>query len=258
MTTRSNQGRSIKTAERTFEIIETVRDLDGARLSELAEHIDLATSTLHDYLTTLVDMKYLTREGDHYHVGLKFLDHGIYAKNRLKLTKAANPVLDRLAEETGEVVWLVIEEHGEAVCIDQRQGRHGVKLYGRVGTRTPMHNHSAGKALLAHLPESRVRDIVSNHGFTQATEKTITDLETLLEELEQVREQGYAVNNEETVKGLRSISSPIVPDEVVGAIGVSGPKDRLKMERLQDQLAETVIGYSSEIELRFNSDIQRE
>jgi len=258
MTTRSNRGRSVKTAERTFEIVETIRDLDGARLSELAEHIDLANSTLHDYLTTLADLKYLTRDGDYYHVGWKCLDHGIYAKNQLKLTEAANPVLDRLAEETGEVVWLVVEDHGEAVCIDKRQGRHGVKIYGRVGKRTPMHNNSAGKAILAQLTESRVRDIISKHGFNQETENTITDLETLLQELEQIREQGYAVNNEETVKGLRSISSPIVPNDVVGAIGVSGPKDRLKLERLQDELAEMTIGYSSEIELRFNSNIQRE
>ena len=245
-----NRTRTVKSASNLFGVLEAVHELEGAGATAVADHLGIAKSTAHDHLTTLVEHEFLIKEGSTYRVGLKCLNYGIQAKNRLELANAAKPSLEQMAEETGEIVWLTVEEYGKGVFIEKAMGERAVQPYGELGRRVPLHDIASGKAILAHLSEDRVREIVEKHPLPNRTENTITDVEELLAELETIRERGYALNDSETFEGFRAVASPvIVGDDLLGSIVVSGPENRFRGERFRTELPEIVTGTANAIEL---------
>lgn len=247
-----NEGRTkLKSARKLFDIIETVEALEAAGASEIASHLDLAVSTVHDHLTTLVELGYLQKEDRTYRLGLTFLRLGENARYNLEAYPLVEPYLEKVAEETGESAWFVAEENGLAVYVAKVRGEVGVETANRIGRRSKLHYHAGGKAILAHLPRERVEAIVDQHGLPGLTENTITDLETLFDELATIRDQGYAQNDNEEIVGTRSVAAPIlVDDHVLGAISVGGPTNRLKGERFERELPDLVSGVTNEIELK--------
>jgi DNA-binding IclR family transcriptional regulator len=250
MTAEDGRDRRVKSANTTFDIIETIHELDGAGVTAIAESLGLAKSTVHDHLSTMVDKEYLIKEGSSYQLGLKFLTHGIHARDHLGVLPTVQPHLEQVASETGEIAWFLVEEYGRGVYLSKAKGDRAVQPYGTVGDRVDLHGIAAGKAILAHLPEPRVRGIIDEHGLEPQTSETVTDPDRLLEELESIREQGIAFNDEESIVGHRAVASPIRPaDGLLGAIVVSGPKKRLQDERFTEELPELVSGTANAIEL---------
>lgn len=241
--------RTVKSADNLFGVLEAVHELEGAGATEVADHLGVAKSTAHDHLTTLVEHEFLIKENSTYRVGLKCLNYGIQAKNRLELANVAKPALEQMAEETGEITWLMVEEYGKGVYLEKAMGERAVQPYGEIGKRVPLHNIAAGKAILAHLPDDRVEEIVSNH-VDDGTGGAITDLEAFLMELETIRDRGYALNDSETFEGFRAVASPIVvAGELLGSIVVSGPENRFRGDQFRSELPETVTGTANAIEL---------
>jgi DNA-binding IclR family transcriptional regulator len=157
--------------------------------------------------------------------------------------------LDDLAAETGEVAQFATEEHGRAVYLDKARGEQAVNTASTVGKREYIHCISLGKAMLAHLPEERVEGIVDRHGLPAQTPNTITDRETLFEELETTRERGYAVDDEEKIEGVRCVAAPLTDDGVVGAISISGPSSRMDGERFREELPRKLLRWANVIEI---------
>ncbi|WP_276259074.1 IclR family transcriptional regulator [Haloglomus litoreum] len=251
MTDDTTNSRGIKTAERVFDIIELIRDLDGATTSEVASGVDIAKSTAHEYLQTLESREYLVREGDTFYLSLRFLDHGMHATNRFPSERVVRPVIDRVADETEELVWFTVEEHGRVIDLYRSAGQRALTVGAWVGKRSHMHHLAAGKAILAHLPESRVREILETHGLPRMTEHTVTDPEALLAELETIRERGVAFNDEETTLGMRSVAVPVLQEEApVGSIIVTGPAKRMKGDRFRTELPDLLLAASNELELK--------
>ncbi|WP_152042251.1 IclR family transcriptional regulator [Salinigranum salinum] len=255
MPTVDGPKRRVKTADRTFEVIETVRRLEGATTAELADELSLATSTAHDYLATLEAREYLVEHDGVYDLGLRFLGHGMYAKNRSPASRLVQPTLDWLAEETTEMAWFTVEEHGRVVDLNKAAGDRALTVGTWLGERSHMHHLAAGKAILAHLPEERVREIVDRHGLPAQTERTITDLDELFAELDRVRDEGVAYNDEETTRGLRSVGAPVHhAGAVVGAISVTAPAKRLRGERYRSEIPDQILAATNEIELKLLSE----
>lgn len=248
----TDQGsRKIKSTATIFAIIQTLQELDGAGVTEVADHVGVTKGAVHAHLASLVELGYVVRHGDRYHIGLKFLDHGQYAKRRQCVDEVAQPVLDQLAEDTGELSWLLVEEGGKAVYLSKSLGDRGVQTKERVGTRTHMHCLASGKAMLSQMSQQRVEEIIARHGLPRLTDQTVTDAETLFDELHQIREEGVAFNRDEEIDGLRAVASPIVAnDELHGAICVVGPQNRLKGGWFNSELPDMVLGASNEIELK--------
>ena len=248
--TRQSPSRVVKTTLTVFDITETIRKLDGATCKEVAEELGLAISTVHDHLTTLKHCGYVVKKDSEYYIGLKFLNYGTYALERYDIVQAAQPVLENLMEETQEFIWLWVEEHGRAVAVDRKSGSKAVPTVNRVGRTLPIHCTAGGKAILAHLPPKQVKEIVQRHGLTNFTDNTITNQEDLDAELAQIREQEYALNNEEHIDRIRAVGSAvIVNDRPIGSVSVRTPKHRLESKQMIDKTARLVLEATSEIEL---------
>lgn len=241
----------VRTSEKTLRIIEALKRLDGVGVTELAREIDSGKSTVHNHLSTLEEHRYVVKEGDTYRLGLKFLELGGYVRNRMALHRTAKPEADRLAKETGELANVATHEHGQCVYLYRSKSEDAVDLDTFAGFSTEMHNTALGKSILAELPESRVHEILDQHGMAETTAHTITDRGALFDELERIREQGYALDQEERVAGLRCVASPIKsPDGPVwGAVGVAGPTNRLRGERFEETVPELVLSAANVIEI---------
>lgn len=259
MARNTGKRKHIKAVETSFTIVESLRELNGATVSELAEHCEMAKSTVSVHLATLRDEGYAVKESDGtYALGLKYLRAGRHAKVHHKISTVVQPILDRLAAETGEIVWFMVEEHGRGVYLDRALGEDAVQPHGRIGKRVDLHDIAAGKAILASLSNERVREIVKAHGLTRHTEATVADIDELFDVLEQIRERGYALNRDETFDGFRAVACAVVTDGTVhGAIVVSGPRSRMSEVRLQNRLPVQVVDAANEAELQLKSRTNR-
>lgn len=242
---------AVKSVETAFRILDALQKLDGAGVTELAADLDIPKSTIHNYLSTLVQEEYVVKRGTSYHVGLRFLEYGAYARVQLDIYEIAKPEVDELAETTGELANLMVEEHGRGSYLHRARGEKAVQVEAHVGTRVPLHGTALGKAIMAHLPRERVDAIVDRHGLTATTPNTITDREVLNDELAQIREDGIAFDNEERLTGLRCVAAPILSknDRVLGAISVAGPSNRIRGDRFTDELPNRVLETVNVVEL---------
>ncbi|MBZ6497073.1 IclR family transcriptional regulator [Natrinema longum] len=254
MASDNNRNRRVKTADTVFGIVESIQALDGAGVTELSEELGLAKSTIHDHLSTMVEKEYLVKNDQTYQLGLKFLNHGIHARDSLDLLPTVQPNLKQMANETGEIAWFLVEEYGRGVYLSKAKGDRAVQPYGKIGNRVDLHSIAAGKAILAHLPEDEVRTIIEKHGLESQTSETITDTDQLFEELESIRQSGVAFNDGESLAGHRAVASPICPnDRLIGAIVVSGPKNRIQGDMFTEKIPEIVSGTANAIELELTA-----
>lgn len=248
-----SHGIRVKTAKKTLELIETIGRLDGATFSEIMEEMGMPKSTVHDYLHTLLELGYIIEEDEQYYLATKFLKLGEKRRRRMKIFQSARPEIRKLAEETGEHASLMIEENGIGILLDTATGEHALQLKVHPGQRLPLSTTAPGKVILAHLPEERVAEILDEHGTPAATPNSITDRETLYDELETIREQGYATAHEERVEGVRSIAVPIICHGTVrGAISVGGPVQRLTDDRMNDELPTLLLETANVIEVNYS------
>lgn len=244
----------VRTTEKTLRLVEALRETDGAGVTELANRVDMGKSAVHNHLSTLREYGYVAKEGDTYRTGLKFLEVGGQRRNRMELYDAAEPEVNELAQRSGELCNLMTEEGGVGVYLYRAKGDNAVELDTYAGRRTYLHTTALGKAILAHLPRSRVEEILDRHGLPAETDRSITDEAALFEELDRVRDRGYAVDDEERLRGLRCVAVPIrTSDErVLGAVSISSPRSRMKGERLEHDVPEMVQSVANVVELDIN------
>ncbi|SDQ21562.1 IclR family transcriptional regulator [Natronobacterium texcoconense] len=243
--------RPVETVETAFDVVDTLKREGNAGVSELADELGLAKSTVHRHVKTLESRGLLVQEDGGYRISTWFLDYGVYARNRHPLFDVAKPKVDELADETDEKVWCVVEEHGMGVHIYGAEGRHSVKTHARIGKRTPLHQFAAGKAIMAHLPDERVETILERHGLPGQTAETITDRAALFDRLESIRDRGYAFNREESVVGVHAVGAPITDEDgaSIGALSIAGPANRLRGDLMADELPDLLLGATNEIEI---------
>jgi len=243
---------SLTTVERAFEILDLLWELDGAGPSELAGRMGLPDSTVYDYLRSLSETKYVTRDDGEYRLSSYFLTIGGKMKYRNRLFQVAKPEMKRVVSETDELIGLTLENEGRAVVYHQEEGRQALSLGTYSGATTPLHTVATGKAILAHLPEERVDEIIETRGLEQRTEHSITDPAELKAELAEIRETGHAVDWDEQVIGMGMAAVPIlVNDEILGSFGIVVPTGRIRdssyrsvlLQKLQEMTNTVTINY---------------
>jgi len=246
----ANSGR-VNAATLSFEIVEVLRELDGAGVSEVARHLDEPTSTVHDHLQTLEAEEYLIKEGSTFHVSTRFLQLGEHARARKKAFEIARPEVEDLAEETGEHANFLVEEHGLGVFLYKACGSEAVQLDTHAGMRVPLQTTALGKSIMAQRPTEEVDAILDRRGLPQVTENTVTDRDELFEQLAAIRERGYAYDDAERVKGMRCVAAPITDDDGRGiaAVSISGPKSRMRGDRFTEAVPELVLRTANVVEV---------
>ena len=245
----SDIDRPVETVERAIDIVDYLKANGPATIAEVTDHLGCAKSTAHRHLKTLEANSFLIEDDDEYRLGIRFLDYGVVARDRHTFYQEVKPNVDALANETDEKIWCAVEEHGRSVHIYGAQGKRSVQTYARVGHQNYLHQHAAGKAILAYLPDERIAEIVERYGLPARTQHTITTEDELWDEIETIRERGYALNIEESVEGLHAIGAPIKDEHGValGAISISGPANRLDGSFLRDELPTLLLGTVNEI-----------
>jgi len=230
----------LRTVRRAFEILHLLRDRGTLGVSEITDRLDIPKSTVHDYLRTLRELGYVNDAGS-YRLGFRLLELGGQAKHRNRLFQVARPELERVAETTGEVVSLNVEERGEFVVLHAAFGENALRVGIYPGLRIPLHTHAAGKVLLAGFDPDRIDRIVDRHGLPARTEYTITDRGELEAELGTIADRGYAVDRNEQVVGMGVVAAPItVETRVLGSIGLVCPADKLRDDAYRAELVAAV------------------
>ena len=257
--TRKNPSWEIKSTGKSLDIVDFIQRTDGATISELLEEFDLSKSTLYKHLKTLKTRGYLTKEGEEYHVGLRFFHRGEYARTRRVGYRLAAQAVQELAKETGEETDFHVENDGRMIVIyesyhpDNPYGEdlnHPVEIREFAGTYYNMHSIAAGKATLATYSREQVEDIIDQWDLPARTDHTITSRERLFEELDQIREEGYARNDEEYADGLRAIATTVTAADgtLLGTLSVSGPVYRMAGEKYETQLPNLLTETASDLE----------
>lgn len=250
-----NQNYPVQSTEKTLEIIRKLHEETGIRVTDLADRLDMNKSTVHNHLQTLDIHGFVTDTPDGYELSLRFLEIGGKRRRDMPLFKKSRSDLDDLANQSGEVANLLVEQGGKGVYIYRTMGEQAIELPAFIGMHTELHATSLGKAILAFLPEDRVDQILDHYGLPSETKNTVTDRSDLMDELEQVRADGVAYDDEEKLMGLRCVAAPITtPDqEVLGAISISAPTNRMKRERFKEEIPDLVRGTANVIELKFST-----
>lgn len=226
-------GSKIQSVARALTILDILAEAHGELpLNEIASRLGLPKSTVHGLISTLKDFGYLEQSNftGKYRLGLRLFEMGSIVSQGWEVRGVAAPYIQKLLEELGETVHLVILDKFEVLYIDKRETGESLRIHTQVGMRLPTHCTGVGKVLMAHLSFEERQEIIEKKGLLKFTRNTITDPVLLENELAKVRMQGFAIDNEEIMDSLRCVAAPIRDQtgRVISAISVSGPVSRIK------------------------------
>lgn len=243
---------SVQSLERAFFLIELLSENpEGMLLVDIAKASQLHKSTAHRLLASLANMGYVKKstQSNRYRLTLKLFELSGRVVDSIDVVDIARLPMERLRNMTQEAVHLVVRDGTEIVYVHKVESSSGsIRMFSRIGLRRPMYCTAVGKTMLAAMSESEVRSIWERSKVVRYTEHTIMDLSSLMQELEKVRKQGYATDDEENELGVRCIAIAIYDykNKPKAAISVSAPISRMSDERI-GQLAPQLIAISDEI-----------
>ncbi len=236
----------VQSIDRVFDIIETLSsNSHGMALTDLSNAVRLHVSTTHRLLSALIARGYVQKDpiAGKYKLTMRLFDVGSQVVGGVNLVSIARPYLEHLADFTGETIHLVARYGDEVVYLYKEDTSNSiVRMASFVGLHNPMYCTAVGKCILAYLPEAEVREIWKRTVVTAFTPNTIIHYGALQVELEKVRAQGYAVDNEEHELGVLCIGAPIFDysGAPVAAISSSAPLSRINAERISAYAAQIV------------------
>lgn len=221
---------SISVLEDALKVVELISDSSTPiSLVELTRRSSLNKNKVFRILHTLEKHRYVERDASNaFQLGIRFIKFSRHARQDRTLIDVSTPVLDWLAQETSETIFLGVIDGQQALCIDARESPRSIRLTARIGQRTPLHVGSIPKVLLAFQPESQRNALLNALSLEPYTNHTIGSKAILTEFLETVRTQGYAVTSDDLDEGACSVAAPIFNQSgaIEGAISIAGPAGR--------------------------------
>ncbi len=238
------------TVTKSIEIIDYIADHPNSGVTDISHALGIPKSTVHNILETLNHLSILekSRVTARYHLGVKLIELGYRAQTDIDICRIAHPHLRGLNEELDETIHLTVLDNDEVLYVDCIESKKRLRTYSVIGVRAPLYCTSVGKAIMAHLSPSEINRIISERGLKKITEHTITDTKVMIQELEEIRNRGYAIDNMEHEDHLRCIGAPIFNsrNEAIASISISGPTSRVISE-LVPEIAPRVIYAAQEI-----------
>lgn len=245
----------VQTIERVNAIFDALRRYpQGISVKNLSEEVNFPMGTTHRLLTSLGYFGYVTQDkaSKRYQLGFKLVDLANALLSQIDLRTVARPHLVALAKKAKETIHLVILDQNESLYLDRvdpAEQLHGLQMVSKVGLRVPAHCSSVGKVLLAAFSDPELDDFIKTKGLPRRTEHTWVDPDKFKAHLETVRDQGYAVDDEEDILGTRCVAAPIRNESghVIAAISISGSASRITPERILETLKDLVMETALEI-----------
>ena len=226
-------------------------------ITELANALNMQKSTVFRLVDTMAMQGYLRKTSSeaHYRLGLKIFELGSVVFSNFNLKDVANSYIHSLSEKCGETVHMGIINENSVMSIEKSDSKNSLMSTVLIGKTSPLYCTSVGKVLLAFIDEDKCVRLLKNIKFNKYTEYTITDCNLLLEELEKIRDNGYAVDNMEHEFGIRCIAAPIFDcnNICVASMSISGPSIRItpdKDEEYARMLMDTCSIISKELGYR--------
>lgn len=244
-------GGMVDAVQTTCEILDILQARKRAGVTEISDEIGMSKGAIHRHLKTLDTFEYIVNENGEYRLSLRYLDMANQVKESVGNHDVITEELRNLATEIGEIAQFATEEHGWVRYVHKANSETGVQTASSAGKREYMHSTALGKAMLAEMTDDRVMEILDRHGMPSKTPSTITEHSTLLDELDVVRDRGYALDNQENIGGLRCVAMPVIDAEsnVFGAVSISGPVSRMTDKRIAGELADTLARSTNVIEI---------
>ena len=244
---------SVKSAERVLRVFDLLaQHPNGYTIKEISNILSFPQSSTSGLIETLYTNSYLTVDDFRkYKLGPKLIQLGVAAKDSLDLSVQGSPFLKELMEEVQETVFMATLEQSDLVYIAKINSNRSIRTTAEPGKSKPLYCTGLGKAFLSFLPEDRKNEILHTLKLKPITDKTITNKEELLQQLEGFAEQGYAIDDEENEEGLYCLAAPVygADQTIEAAISVAGPKERMLKQK------EMIIGRLLDIAGKISSSI---
>lgn len=233
---RQSAAVSVGVISKVLRILEALQGSSGGLgLKAICSATGINKSTAHRFLKHLEREGYLIcNEDGAYLIGPRLAQMSACASMSATLQAVARPILSDLWRSTQETVNLGVMDRGTLLYVDVMESPHEFRLVSRVGSRRSLQEAALGKALAAFLPASEYERVLRGVVFQRVTPRTITNMPQLRGELDKVRRQGYAVDNEEALLGCRCVSAPILNNDrvAIGALSISGPVTRMSLAQI--------------------------
>jgi len=225
----------IGSVAKVFKIVELLVSKKEFELKKLSQLLNMQKTTVHRMLLTLQELGYVRQnpQNRNYLATIKFFELGQSVIRNIQLIDIARPHIADLSKKVDENVNLGILDGIDAVCVDRVEGQNPLKVDQPVGSRYPAYFSAYGKAILAFLPEVERTQMFAGHKIIRITDKTYKSMTALENDLEKIRERRYALDNEETVAGVRCVGTPIFDHtgRVVAGVSIAAPAMRLDKKK---------------------------
>lgn len=234
---------SVQSLARASSILEAIaKNNNHISITELSKVVDLHKSTVHRLLKSLIELGYVRQNSNdsHYELTIKLFEIGASVVRQNDLIATARPYLEKLRDLSGEVVHLVIPDLTDIIYVDKVESTHTLRMHSYIGKRSPMYCTAVGKAILSTQSDEAVRNFWTQISPVKHTPYTIVDIESFLKEMDAIRLKGISYDNEEHETEIRCIGTALTnySGSVVGAISISGPKQRMTDDVLNKLIPE--------------------
>ena len=244
----------IQSVSHALDVLEQFNgERDELGVTELSKRLKLHKNNVFRLLATLEARGYIeqNKATDNYLLGIRCLQIGQNYVQRMGLLRQARPILESVARSANETAVVAVLRNGSAVPLDAVESDQPVRIVSRIGEALPLHCTAVGKVYLAFASEDELRNMLPD-GLAKFTDKTISDRQTLLQQLKQIAALGYAVDNGEHAVDVGSVAAPVrdYNGKVVGSIAVAAPRYRFSDERIQKEIGPLVTKAAGDLSSR--------
>lgn len=258
----AKQEGSVGVLAKAAAVLDCLREGGELTATQVAQRLGEPRPTIYRFLGNLRDLGFVDpgeRRGS-YRLGLKLLRLGTSVTARLSERRAAEPVMERINEQTGETVFLCVRRGNQAVCIERKEGARVAVLAMKLGSSLPLHVGAAPRALLAFEPQESWENYLANADLESFTPNTPVSAEDVTRELQKVRETGLSVSDEDVTIGIAAVGAPIFDHRgnACAALSVAGMRSQILGEG--SEAPRLIIEGASEIsrELGYEENISED
>lgn len=240
----------IQSLERGLAVINSFsRDRQTQTLSEVAQRVDLTRATARRVLLTLTELGYVTQNGRGFSLTPRVLDLGYSFLSSFRVVELAQQPMEQLVDEVKESSSMSILDDTEIVYVARVPTSRIMTIALALGSRLPVYPTSMGRVLLAGLPDEKVDEYLGKVDMAELTPHTITNEAEFRQKLAEVRDQGFALVDQELEEGVRSIAAPITNSrgDVIAALNISCHASRVTVTRMKSEFKPRLLATAAEI-----------